>query len=400
MPGVTEVAAFMRCGLFLATMSLVAGACATTSGVQVGETVDVAAQLPAGPSALDTRTSVLFPPPLIEPSEIVAGGPPPDGIPSLDNPRFVAVADSLDVLDRVEPVIAVEVNGDARAYPARIMIWHEIVNDTVGGVPVAITYCPLCNSAIAFVRRVRGVETTFGTSGALYASSLVMYDRATESLWTHFDGRAVIGMLTGDQLEVIAAPLMSWSTFVERYPDGLVLDETRTGFDRAYGTNPYAGYDNPSTEPALFTGFLDTREVAKERIAGIQINGDARAYRLSTISSADGVAATSDSVGGVSVVILWEEGQVSALDTAVIVQGKEIGTVGIFRSDVDGRQLNFSVRGGKIVDDETASTWSVAGFATTGELAGTQLERVTHFDTFWFAWSTFRPSTTVFETTP
>ena len=390
----------MRFGLFLLVVSLVETACATSSEQPTTGGADAGGALPTGPSALDTRTSPLFPPPLIPPSEIIPGGPPPDGIPSIDNPSFVDVADNRDVLGLTEPVIAVEINGDARAYPARIMIWHEIVNDTVGGVPVAVTYCPLCNSAIAFVRRVRGVETTFGTSGGLYASSLVMYDRATETLWTHFDGRAVIGLLTGDELEAVAAPLMSWDTFTERYPDGVVLDETRTGFNRRYGTNPYAGYDNPATDPAFFTGFLDTREVAKERIAGVDLNGEQRAYRLATLESADGLSITPDTLGDTDIVVFWKEGQASALDAETIEAGRDVGTVGVFLRSVDGRELTFQVTERAVVDIETGSTWSVAGFATSGELAGTQLERVPHFDTFWFAWSTFQAETTVYEALP
>lgn len=390
----------MRFGLYLVGFSLIATACAVPPGQLTGTGTDVTNALPTGPSALDTRTSPLFPPPLIPPSEIISGGLPPDGIPSIDAPSFVDVADNLDIIGDSEPIIAVEINGDARAYPARIMIWHEIVNDTVGGVPVAVTYCPLCNSAIAFVRRVRGVETTFGTSGGLYASSLVMYDRATETLWTHFDGRAVIGLLTGDELEAVAAPLMAWNTFTERYPDGVVLDETRTGFRRRYGTNPYVGYDNPGTDPALFTGFLDTREAAKERIAGVDLNGEQRAYRLGTLASADGLSVLSDTLGNTDIVVFWKEGQASALDAQTIEAGKDVGTVGVFLRPTGGRELTFQVIDRTIIDEETGSTWSVAGFATSGELAGTQLERVPHFDTFWFAWSTFQPRTTVYEALP
>ena len=174
--------------------------------------------LPEGPSALQTRSAAEFPEPLVDPSEIISGGPPPDGIPPIEEPVFVDVADALDLLPAAEPVVALEINGDARAYPVRVLIWHEIVNDTVGNVPVSVTYCPLCNSAVSYRREVRGVETTFGTSGSLFASALVMYDRATESLWTHFDGRAVVGVLAGDQLEAIPSPLLAWEDFRTHVP--------------------------------------------------------------------------------------------------------------------------------------------------------------------------------------
>ena len=180
--------------------------------------------LPVGPSALDEPGSAEFPESLVPLDEIISGGPPPDGIPPIEDPTFLAVADNLEILDPAEPVVALEIDGDARAYPIRAMIWHEIVNDTVGGVPVSVTYCPLCNSAVTYRREISGVETTFGTSGRLFASALVMYDRATESLWTHFDGKAVVGILTGTQLEAIGSPLMAWGDFTASYPEGQVLD--------------------------------------------------------------------------------------------------------------------------------------------------------------------------------
>ena len=194
--------------------------------------------LPDGPSALETMVADEFPEPLVPMGEIISGGPPPDGIPPIDEPVFLPVADNLDLLDPAEAVVTLDIDGDARAYPIRAMIWHEIVNDTVGGVPVSVTYCPLCNSAVTYRREIQGVETTFGTSGRLFASALVMYDRATESLWTHFDGRAVVGVLTGEQLESIASPLISWGDFRSAYPTGQVLDWNQTGFNRDYGRNP------------------------------------------------------------------------------------------------------------------------------------------------------------------
>ncbi|MFA9401417.1 MAG: DUF3179 domain-containing (seleno)protein, partial [Acidobacteriota bacterium] len=152
-------------------------------------------------------------------NEIFSGGPGKDGIPAIDDPRFESIEEARGWLSGTSPVIALEIDGDARAYPLAVLTWHEIVNDTVGGVPVSVTYCPLCNSAVSYRREVNGVETTFGTSGSLFASALVMYDRLTESLWTHFDGRAVVGVLAGTQLEPIASPLMTWEDFVSAYPD-------------------------------------------------------------------------------------------------------------------------------------------------------------------------------------
>ena len=169
----------------------------------------------AWPKTDFSKTSIDF-------DEIMSGGPPKDGIPSIDAPRFVPVAESSD-LAATEPVIGLVVAGDARAYPLRILIRHEIVNDTVGGIPVAVTYCPLCNSAVVFDRRVAGEATEFGTTGKLRNSDLVMYDRATESWWQQFLGEAIVGARTGTRLKVLPARLESWERFAQRFPDGRVL---------------------------------------------------------------------------------------------------------------------------------------------------------------------------------
>src|SRR5438128_6605927 len=137
---------------------------------------------------------------LVPVEEIVSGGPPPDGIPAIDRPAFVSPAAAAAWLAAREPVLALEVKGDARAYPLQILMWHEIVNDVVGGVPVTVTFCPLCNSAIAFERTVNGRVLDFGTTGRLRFSNLIMYDGQTESWWQQATGTAIAGELTGTQL--------------------------------------------------------------------------------------------------------------------------------------------------------------------------------------------------------
>ncbi|MFQ5554363.1 MAG: DUF3179 domain-containing protein [Acidimicrobiia bacterium] len=355
-----------------------------------------AGALPVGPSALDDMRDTAFPASLIDPSEVLSGGPPPDGIPSIDNPVFLPVLGSEGLLEDQEAVVALEVNGEARAYPVQLLIWHEIVNDTVGGVPVAVTYCPLCNSAVTYVRTVRGVETTFGTSGRLFASALVMYDRATESLWTHFDGRAVIGILAGDELEAIASPLMSWADFKDAYPDAQVMDPASTGFSRDYGRNPYVGYDDEESFPFLYRGTVDERAKAKQRVVGVTLDGEARAYSLDAISGGE-ARATNDTLGELPLVILWKAGQSTALEEGGVGEGRDVGSVGVFSPVVAGRPLSFSAQGSGFVDAETSSTWTVAGEAVEGELAGARLERFNHLDTFWFAWATYQPGTELVE---
>ena len=159
----------------------------------------------------------------IQYDEILSGGPPRDGIPSIDNPQFIRPEEAEAWLAAVEPVIALEINGEARAYPIQILTWHEIANDVVGDVPVAVTFCPLCNSAITFDRRFQGETLEFGTSGLLRNSGLIMYDRTTESLWQQFTGEGIVGDLAGEELTFLPSRLISFADFVQAYPDGVVL---------------------------------------------------------------------------------------------------------------------------------------------------------------------------------
>jgi hypothetical protein len=335
-----------------------------------------------------------FPEPLIDPEEVISGGPPPDGIPPIDDPVFLEVVGNLELLPANEPVVAVEINGDARAYPVRAMVWHEIVNDTVGGVPVTVTYCPLCNSAATYERTIDGVETTFGTSGRLFASALVMYDRATETLWTHYNGQAVIGVLTGTVLEQHPSPLMAWDQFRSTYPTGSVLDWTQSGFNRDYGRNPYTGYDDPDNTPFLFRGALDDRAAAMQRVVGVEYKGSSAAFALETVSGGEG-RATSVKVGESDAVIFWVAGQASALDAGQVFGGRDVGSSSVFLPSVDGRQLTFSFDGEHFIDAETGTAWLLNGEAIEGDLAGERLVQIPHLDTFWFAWSTYQPGTSL-----
>ncbi len=374
-----------------------ADAAASTTTSDSPEVTAAVGVLPDGPSALQTRSADEFPEPLVDPSEIISGGPPPDGIPPIEDPTFLNVADALDLLPAAEPIVALEINGDARAYPVRVLIWHEIVNDTVGDVPVSVTYCPLCNSAVSYRREVRGVETTFGTSGSLFASALVMYDRATESLWTHFDGRAVVGLLAGDQLEAISSPLLAWEDFRTTYPDGLVLDPDATGFSRRYGSNPYQGYDDPQTDPFLFRGAPDGRALAKQRVVGVTHNDEGAAYSIEFVSGG-AAKATNVQLGGDDLVIFWKAGQATALESNEIAAGRDVGSVGVFRAEVDGETLTFVTEDDRFLDEQTGSQWLLSGEAVDGPLAGSKLERINHLDTFWFAWATYQPGTALIET--
>lgn len=344
-------------------------------------------------SALDNPRRAGFPDPLIDLDHLVSGGPPPDGIPPIDHPTF-ADATAVDWLDGQDPVLALTVAGETRAYPLQVMTWHEIVNDTVGGVPVAVTYCPLCNSGVAFHRQVGVRLLDFGTSGMLYADNLVMYDRQTESLWPQLTGQASVGALTGTQLKAIPMGIVGWAQFLSAHPDARVLTRD-TGHARDYGRNPYAGYDDPNgallVEPP---GPGDPRLPVKERVIGIGAGDQAVAIRRDSIAEDAVVNVT---VGGRDLVAWHRPGQRSALDTSEIAEGRQIGTVGVFDRTVGPRTLTFTADGGGFRDDQTGSTWNVLGQALAGPLEGQRLQPHTHLDTFWFAWVAFQPDTELIE---
>lgn len=348
------------------------------------------------PSALDDRDHPAFPAPLIDPDELISGGPPPDGIPAIDAPAFER-ADTVDWLEDNEPVLSLTVGGETRAYPLRVMTWHEIVNDVVGGVPVAVTYCPLCNSGVAFERTVtdHGV-LSFGTSGLLYADNLVMYDRQTESLWPQLTGEASIGELTGTTLVAIPMGTVAWREFVTADPTARVLSQD-TGFDRPYGTNPYSGYDDP--EGDLLFGLpedLDTRLPVKERVVGVVDGTQSVAVVRSSLLGKDPLEVT---IGSRHLVVWHRPGQASALDADTIAGGDDIGTVGVFVPVLDGERLHFEADGAGFRDRETGSSWNVLGRSTAGPLKGAELEPYQHLDTFWFAWASFHVDTEVLGST-
>jgi uncharacterized protein DUF3179 len=191
---------------------------------------------------------------------IKSGGPPKNGIPAIDAPRFERLADgkttgSSAALGDTEPVIALSIGDDARAYPLRVLIWHEIANDSVGGTPVVVTYCPLCNAALVFERVVDGRVLDFGTTGKLRNSDLVMYDRQTESWWQQFTGEAIVGAMTGRHLRLMPSRLESFDRFRQRFPQGKVLIPNNPNA-RNYGRNPYVGYDATGQRPFLYDGSL------------------------------------------------------------------------------------------------------------------------------------------------
>jgi hypothetical protein len=266
--------------------------------------------------------------------EFRSGGPGKDGIPAIDAPGFVAVEDA-DFLEDREPVIELVIEGEARAYPIQILIWHEIVNDVVADVPVAVTFCPLCNTAIAFDRRVERRTLDFGTTGNLRNSDLVMYDRQTESWWQQFGGEALVGDLTGAKLHQLPSRIVAWADFRREYPRGKVLSR-ETGFSRPYGENPYVGYDSVDSSPIFpTTNADDDRLPPKERVVFIERSGEAVAVPFSSLREKKVVRVE---VGGSRLIVRWRPGVASSLDDAQIAAGRDTGAAEVREG---GRLVRF-----------------------------------------------------------
>jgi len=261
-------------------------------------------------------------------SEILSGGPPKDGIPAIWEPLLIEATRETRLQDR-EPVLTyVPPSGPARAYPIRYLMWHEIVNDVVDRVPIAVTYCPLCNSAMVFDARVEGTGHTFGVTGKLRHSDMIMYDRETESWWQQAIGHGVVGKMTGKTLRPLPAWMESWSEFRKAHPDGLVMDEPE--WRRAYGSNPYVNYDT-SSRPFLYQGENPPHG----------INPLARVVRVGNRAWTFDRLRQRGEIREAGVVLSWTAGQASALDTRDIASGRDVGTVRV--RDAAGNDLPHDV---------------------------------------------------------
>jgi len=325
----------MKKRVLLASLSLIAllfiAAC-TTSDFGAPNTPPTSEEMEQGIQT--TKDGVKF---LIDPSKLRSGGPPKDGIPSIDNPKFVSVEEADQWIADNELVLAIEHKGVKRVYPAQILVWHEIVNDVIAGDPLLITWCPLCGSGIAFERTIDGEGVEFGVSGKLFNSNLIMYDRKTDTYWTQIGGRAIVGELTGRVLKKIPMDTVVWRDWKVAHPDSEVLSQD-TGFRRNYGKDPYGNYYENSF---LFFPVEqeDDRIHPKTVIFGIEVDGTFKAYQEEDVKA----GTIEDTVG----------------DVAIRVQRDEAGKILITRLDTN--------------------------------------EQVVHERDFWFAWYAFHPSTSLYE---
>jgi hypothetical protein len=315
---------------------------------------------------------------------------PRDRIPPIDEPVFEPIA-SADWLDAREPGALVQFGDEVRFYPLSILTRHEIVNDRFGEVPVVVTFCPLCNTAISFDARVDGQTLRFGVSGLLRNSDLVMWDDATTSLWQQITGEAVVGDFAGTQLELIPTSIVAYADVLENFPDAISLSRN-TGFGIEYGANPYSAYSS-STSPFLFDGDPDPRHPALSRVVGVTLDGNEKAYPFSVLREQ---RAINDELAGTPFVVVWGGDTADALDATVIADGEAIGSGIAYDRRVGDQVLTFSPGGDDLfTDDQTGSTWTLLGVAIDGPLEGERLSTVTHRNEFWFAWAAFFPDAPV-----
>lgn len=330
----------------------------------------------------------------IDLNELLVGIPasdPRDMIRPIDEPVYDPASNTTWLGDN-DPGVLLAIEGDVRFFPLSILNRHEIVNDTVGGIPVAVTYCPLCNTAVVFDRRLGADTLRLGVSGLLRNSDLVMWDNVTQTLWQQINGQAIVGENAGEHLTIIPAGIVRWADFIDQHPAGLAMTDNQ-GLGSNYGSNPYEFYSSRATPYGFFTGEIDDRFPALERVVGVTAGDEEKAYPFSIIAE---VGTVNDELGDIPIVVFWGAPETAdALDSFDIASSRGIGTAIAFDPVVDGVALTFETSGDGFVDDQTGSWWTILGKAIDGELAGSQLDLISHRNEFWFAWQAFFPEAEV-----
>ncbi len=319
-------------------------------------------------------------------NSIQVGGPGKDGIPPIDNPKYLSVDGANKFLTDEEVVFGLEYGGVVRAYPQIVMVWHEIANENINGEKVSITYCPLTGSATGFkgFSKVNAAPLTFGTSGNLVNSNLLMYDRQSDSNWPQILGTAINGPNKSLTLNHVPVVWTTWGLWKEVHPDTEVLS-TDTGFVRIYGYDPYGSYTKDTARnyyrdatiyfPVVYS---NDRFHRKKVVTGVMHKGSYLAIPKGEFSS---IQVANTTLGGDPIVAIYDGG---------------LDTTRVFLRRVVDRELTFQISGTKVTDIETGSDWSLKGEALSGRLSGTKLTAVKSFDVMWFAWFAFFPSTLVY----
>ena len=320
-------------------------------------------------------------------SEIYSGGPPRDGIRPIDKPVFISIAQAKEFLDQREPVVVLTLDDSAKAYPLRILLYHEIVNDEIGGLPIFVAHCPLCNTAVVFSRKLNDEILDFGTTGRVRDSNLIMYDRQTESWWQQFTGDAIVGKYAGVFLTPVNSQIASFAEFSKTYPHGLVLSQD-TGFKRYYGRTPYPGYDNKGGIPFLFKREIDFRLPPLERVLALKDGSSSTIYPFSYLNKNPLINSTFKSQ---EILIVSQASMVSTMDKKVIKESSSMLTAAAYSRQVNDQVLNFRIENNQIIDTETSSEWNIFGEAIKGKLKGVKLNKIDNNVHFAFAWLAFYP---------
>jgi len=325
--------------------------------------------------------------------ELISGGPPKDGIPPIDNPKFETIKQASSWIKNNEPLIFVNINNKTKAYPLSVLIWHEIVNDELADKKISVTFCPLCNASIVFDRSLDGKTYDFGTSGLLRHSDLVMYDRQTQSLWQQFTGKAIVGDLLDKELIQITSFIVSFKNIKENYPNTLILSKD-TGHKRDYGRNPYRGYDDINSSPFLLQTKADKRLAAMRRVATITLKNSDKAYSYKILRAKKVI---NDEFQNKKLVLFYNDNISSALDQTYISNSKNIGSVLVFDRVINNKLYEFYYKNKFFYDKQTNSKWDIFGNAIDGKLKGKKLKPIIHGSHFWFAWAVFKPKTLIYK---
>ncbi len=325
----------------------------------------------------------------VPPENIISGGTGRDNrIIPIDNPIFASVEIARTRLDDYTSVIVVEYHDINRAYPLNIMTAHEIVNDEIAGLPIAITFCPMCNSAVVYHREIDGQILRMGVSGNFYGNNFLMYDNLTESWWYQFTGLAVVGDYTGEQLEIIPSQVVGFHSYATRYPDGEVLIGDANRPNMNYDQTPYMVYQN-SSSPVLSNDTYDPRLSAMQRVLSTNVEQTAIAYPFSILRD---VGVINDVVSGYPIVAFWQAGAEEVITT----NNDNAGQAAIYGRELNGEVLTFRYDYGRIFDEQTNSEWNIFGEAIAGELQGESLYNYDCYTHFWFAWSSAYPDTLLY----
>jgi hypothetical protein len=323
---------------------------------------------------------------------------PKGSFPKLNFPKFLQKKEGLQIFYKNEPVLAVVVNGQAKAYPLTMLTSYEISNDTLGGKPILATYCPLCNSGIVYNRILTTAGKSqlleFEVSGMLRNSDMVMLDTKTETLWQQFTGEAIVGQFAGATLEIIPSVVISVADFFNRYPAGLIVSKNSGQFV----TNHYKNYDNINNTPYkryFESKKLDDRLPPMERIIDIEFQGNYKIYPFSVLETKQVI---NDSFYSKKIVVFYKKGTVSILDKEQIKDSKDIGSATVYSRLLDGKTYTFKKgKQQEFIDQETNSKWDITGFCFEGELKGKQLVIEPHGNHFAFAWLAFHPNSEIYK---